>query len=372
MSEFIQVHMLTSYPPANLNRDELGRPKTAVFGTTQRLRVSSQSLKRAWRTSDVFVSALAQGATFESGQGKVVGIRTKDIGNKVHADLIAAKVDAKQADEIAKQVAARFGKPKSGEGDAVKRQIEQLAFVSVAEMAAIKGLVSKAAMGAKLTDADYDGVLLSGHGTADIAMFGRMLADKPAKNVEAACQVAHAISVHKVTVEDDYYSAVDDLNNREEDVGAGHLGTTEFAAGLFYLYICIDRTLLLENLDGDEALCQKTIAGLLEAACIVSPSGKQNSFASRERAHYVLVEKGDEQPRSLSVSFLHPLSGNRLLIDAVKRLDDVRGEMNKAYGVSCREAKHCAPVTFDKEIKAGVSFADLVSFAAAPPATGGK
>jgi hypothetical protein len=130
MSEFIQFHILTSYPPANLNRDDLGRPKTAMFGGTQRLRVSSQSLKRAWRTSDVFASALK------------IGIRTKDIGNYVFNQLReknAGKevaVEEVVADEIAKRVAAVFGKSKAKSDEAGTRVLP----ASVREIAVAQGV----------------------------------------------------------------------------------------------------------------------------------------------------------------------------------------------------------------------------------------
>jgi CRISPR system Cascade subunit CasC len=159
-----------------------------------------------------------------------------------------------------------------------------------------------------------------------------MLASNPAFNTDAAAQVAHALSVHKVTVEDDFFTAVDDLNTGEEDVGAGHMGETEFAAGLFYQYICIDRELLKENLGGDEALANKTLAALTEVAASVAPSGKQNSFASRARASYILAETGGQQPRSLSVAFLKPVNSTDMLAESIAALDKSVSTMDKAYG----------------------------------------
>ena len=100
----------------------------------------------------------------------------------------------------------------------------------------------------------------------DIAMFGRMLANKPEFNVEAACQVAHAFGVSETIVEDDFFTAVDDLRQASEDAGAGHLGETGFGSALFYTYICIDKDLLVENLGGDEALANQTIRAFTEAA----------------------------------------------------------------------------------------------------------
>jgi CRISPR system Cascade subunit CasC len=172
---------------------------------------------------------------------------------------------------------------------------------------------------------------------ADIAMFGRMMADATEYNVEAAVQVAHAITVHEVAVEDDYFTAVDDLNRGEENVGAGHLGETEFAAGLFYLYLCINRDLLVKNLGGDEALANDTLRALTEAAVKVAPTGKQASFASRAYASYLLAEWGCQQPRSLSVAYLTALRDRNLLESAITSLQKTREKMDEVYG-GCSDA----------------------------------
>ena len=149
---------------------------------------------------------------------------------------------------------------------------------------------------------------------------------------EAAAQVAHAISVHRVTVEDDFFTAVDDLNAGEDDLGAGHMGDTEFAAGLFYLYICVDKKLLIENLSNNLELANRTMASLVECAATVAPTGKQNSFASRARASYILCETGDQQPRSLAVAFLKPVNPGDMLQSAIKRMEQQRENMEKVYG----------------------------------------
>ena len=275
MSTFIQLHLLTSYPPANLNRDDLGRPKTAVMGGVQRLRVSSQSLKRAWRTSELFKRAL-------DGH---IGIRTKEMGSSVVLRrLTEADIPEDDAKNWAQSIAERFGKLKGKGGE-----IEQLAHFSPTEVEAVNALTSTLIAERRAPRDDELNALLRAHHTAaDIAMFGRMLAASPSFNTEAATQVAHAVTVHKVAVEDDYFTAVDDLNLGEEDMGAGHIGETEFAAGLFYLYVCVDRDLLLKNLGGDEILTTTTLRALTEAAATVAPTGKQNSFASRAYASYLL------------------------------------------------------------------------------------
>lgn len=317
MSRFIQLHLLTSYPPANLNRDDLGRPKTAMMGGVPRLRVSSQSLKRAWRKSEVFENALKDH----------IGTRTKSMGQEIFKALIEKGVTEKKATEWAKAMAAVFGKLKKDSLD-----IEQLAHFSPEEESAIDELITTLAERGSGPEADELKLLRKQHSAADIALFGRMLASSPAFNTEAAAQVAHAISVHKVAVEDDFFTAVDDLNSGEEDLGAGHMGETEFAAGLFYQYVCIDRNLLTENLGDDSELTGKTLAALIEAAATVSPTGKQNSFASRARASYILCETGDQQPRSLSAAFLKPVAGTDMLNSAIASLEDAVEKMDNAYG----------------------------------------
>ena len=136
-------------------------------------------------------------------------------------------------------------------------------------------------------------------------MFGRMLADDPSFNREAAVQVAHAVTTHRALVEDDYYTAVDDLKSASEDAGAGFVGEAGFGAGVFYLYLCFDRDLLVRNLGGDEDLAGQGVAALVEAAATVGPKGKQASFASRARASFGLVERGSEAPRTLAAAFLN-------------------------------------------------------------------
>ncbi len=347
MTQFVQLHLLTSYPPANLNRDDLGRPKTAMMGGANRLRVSSQSLKRAWRTSDSFEQAL---------KGHL-GTRTKEMGLKIYQSLIDKDVSGKKAMDWAKQIAGQFGKLKSlskKELEAVKQmeepektaklmvelEIEQLAHFSPEELAAIDALMDELAASGEAPTQEQLALLRERHTAADIALFGRMLASSPKYNTEAAAQVAHAISAHKVTVEDDYFTAVDDLNNGEEDAGAAHIGETEFAAGLFYQYICIDRDLLKKNLSGDAELADKTLDALIRAAATVAPSGKQNSFASRARASYILCERGEQQPRSLAVAFLKPVGGQDLLANAIDALEQTRARMDAVYGDGIENPAH--------------------------------
>jgi CRISPR system Cascade subunit CasC len=167
-----------------------------------------------------------------------------------------------------------------------------------------------------------------------------MLADDPDFNREAAVQVGHAITTHRALVEDDWYSAVDDLKTREEDAGAGHLGETGFGSGIYYLYACVNVDLLVENLGGDRALAAKGIEALACALATATPKGKQNSFGHHPRAHYIRVEKGSAQPRDLSGAFFKPvdLRANDGVRASISALEDMAGKLDHAYGPACDAA----------------------------------
>ncbi len=340
MTRFVQLHLLVSYPPANLNRDDLGRPKTARVGGFDRLRVSSQSLKRAWRTSDLFEQAMAGS----------IGIRTKRLGVEAYKALLAAGVAEKQAREWAQKITAVYGKAKPD----TPLEIEQLVHVSPEERTSLDALVATLATEKRPPTDEELGALLHAHTAVDIAMFGRMLASKTEFNGEAAVQVAHAIGVHASVVEDDYFTAVDDLN--VEDPGAAHIGETGFAAAVLYLYLCVDHDLLLRNLGGDEDLADRALKALVETALKVGPSGKQNSFASRAYAHYALAETGSQQPRSLALAFVKPVSGADYIGEATSALKTVRDNMDKVYGA-------CADARYELDVLEGRgSVSELLSF----------
>ncbi len=334
MSRFIQLHLLTAYPPANLNRDDQGSPKTAKMGGYDRLRVSSQCLKRAWRTSDLFQSAM-------NGH---LGTRTKLLGIDLYNQFIAGGIKEKDAKDWTKSIAGVFGALKKPDKNnpTAELEIEQLVHVSPAEQTAIKTLAKKLADERRAPEKEELNLLRLNDHAVDIALFGRMLASSPAFNIDAACQVAHAISVHPVVIEDDYFTAVDDLNTGAEDMGAAHIGETRFAAGLFYSYICINRELLIKNLDGNAELAGKAIRALSEAAVKVAPEGKQNSFASRAYASYVLAEKGDQQPRSLAVSYLKPINhhdNEDFIADAINALVQQKDSFDEVYG-TCADRRY--------------------------------
>jgi len=321
MTRFIQLHLLTSYPPSNLNRDDLGQPKTARLGGVERIRISSQSLKRAWRTSEIFQHQLAG----------TIGTRTKLLGRDVFSALTAAGIKEKDAAAWASQIAEVYG--------AVKKEkpleIEQLVHVAPEERQSLDALVATLIAEKRAPLQEELDRLLHKQTAVDIAMFGRMLASKTEYNEEAAVQVAHAIGVHASPIEDDYFTAVDDLN--KDDPGAAHIGESAFAAALFYQYICIDRDRLKQNLGGDEALTERALRALTEAALKVGPTGKQNSYASRAYAHFAMAEKGSQQPRSLTLAFIRPVAGDNYAVESIAALRKLQENMDKVYGACADE-----------------------------------
>jgi CRISPR system Cascade subunit CasC len=336
MTTFVQLHLLTTYPPSNPNRDDQGRPKSAMYGGAPRLRLSSQSVKRAVRESPAFREAL-------SGH---LGERTQRIGEVVRNHLVSAKeADPETAYGIAEKIADAFGAldtkrnapPKEGEGPR-RLLMAQLAFISPDERRVAIELAEKALAGEALPDAKkaLEGLILrTADGAADVAMFGRMLADDPDFNREAAVQVGHAITTHRAEVEDDYYTAVDDLKTAAEDAGAGFVGEAGFGSGVYYLYACIDTGLLIDNLDGDRALAARAAEALVEALATATPSGKQNSFAHRPRAAYIRAEAGEAQPRDLSGAFFSPVGAEDLRKASIAALEDMAGCIDRAYGTVC-------------------------------------
>ena len=324
MSNFIQLHFLTAFPAANLNRDDTGAPKTVMFGGATRLRISSQSLKRAWRTSEVFSEQLK----------KHIGIRTCRIATEAAKIMMDGGVDQKTAVKWAAEIANKLGKAKKDKDSSslVNTETEQLVHISPEEMEKVRVLAKRLSEEKREPTEEELAIFQNKNHAVDIALFGRMLASSPKFNVEAACQVAHAIGVSASVIEDDFFTAIDDLKQEADDAGAGHLGETAFGSAVFYNYICLDFDLLVKNLDGDEPLAKKAVIALVEAALTTPPTGKQNSFGSRGYALWALAEKGEFQPRTLAAAVCHPISGNNMISDAITRLETFRENLNSVYG----------------------------------------
>lgn len=360
MTTFVQFHLLTTYGPSNPNRDDQGRPKQATIGGVQRLRISSQSLKRALRESSFFALDLA-------GH---MGTRTKQLHDELRSYLLDKGVADKAAAAAAAQVAGIFGKLETvKEKDGSERtKATTLAFISPQEWQLARELADQAAAGEALPkDKDLKKLVLRrADGAVDIAMFGRMLADDADFNRDAAVQVAHAVTTHRALAEEDWYSAVDDLNKAEE-TGAGHLGETAFGSGIYYQYVCVNCDLLVENLGGDRELAARGIEALARALPQTAPAGKQNSFAHRPMAYYYRAERGLRAPRDLSGAFFTPvdrklaeLQVNDLERGSVKALEQTVQQIDRCYFDGAAEAS----VTLSRLDEVGTaSLSDIVRFA---------
>jgi CRISPR system Cascade subunit CasC len=330
MTTFIQFHLLTPYPPSNPNRDDQGRPKQALVGGAPRLRLSSQSIKRALRESEPFRGGLAGN----------LGTRTKRLASQLADELIKGGADEAKARAAAYAVGDafyKFEKPKKGEEQALVGTT--LAFVSPDEWQFARDLAARILAGDDVPDEKElkKLVLRQADGAVDVAMFGRMLADDPEFNREAAVQVAHAFTTHRAQAEEDWFSAVDDLNKRE-DTGAGHIGELGYGSGVYYFYACVNANLLIENLAGDKDLAAKGAEALARALATATPRGKQNSFAQHPRATYMRAEVGKTQPRDLSGAFFKPI-GSDFEAASIAALEALAGQIDQAYGPSAEASE---------------------------------
>ncbi len=311
MAKFLQLHILTAYGPSCLNRDDMGRPKTAFVGGVERLRISSQSLKRAWRTSEVFEAP--------------VGTRMRGLAEFVAGRLTGvAEKDAKKAgDAVAKLLSSK------------EKAKDLIMLYSPAELERAVEAGRKAAAGEKLTPGELFSATGSDATAADVGLWGRMLAADPTFNVVAACSVAHAVTTHKAVVEDDYFVAVSDVPAEvRANSGSEHIGSRKFGAGLFYSYVTVDRDLLVKNLNGEVGVADRAIEGLIRAATSVSPSGMKASYGSFSPASYVLAEVGTKQPRSLIGAFFKPVRSSDQIGDSVAALRSFRAKLERVYGAA--------------------------------------
>lgn len=317
----VEIHMLQNHAPSNLNRDDTGSPKDCIFGGIRRVRISSQCLKRSIRRSPVFSDAL---------EGTSLGIRTRRLPELVKEQLIKLGISADIAD-IAAVKASGFG-TKDGKERADDLNTAQTMFLADSDINSIAQVLYEAAQNAKgasdfkkvaVKDLQASAQLKGWRPiTPDIALFGRMTTSDAFHDVEAAVQVAHAISTNKMDQEFDYFTAVDDLQGLSADddaAGADMIGDIEFSSACFYKYFSIDVDALVSNLAGPDATRQAeakavavtTIKAFLQAAVFTTPSGKQNSFAAHQLPDVILVEiRPTKVPVSYANAFLKPARPN--------------------------------------------------------------
>jgi len=308
---FVELHLIQNFAPSCLNRDETNTPKDCVFGGYRRARVSSQCLKRSIRTSKRFEESLADHLSVRSlrfPQQVVDALQDKGLDEKV------LKAVGSQLGKIAKKESAGGGtqEPEPGQGDGAFKT-PQIMFYTDEEVQQcaerIEALLENGTKPEDVVDTRNrrlrDGDPLPVPRTVDIALFGRMITSNAFKDIDAACQVAHAISTHTVSMEMDFYTAVDDLNPKEE-TGAGMMGIVEFNSSCLYRYSVLDTDQLAANLGDDSDLARKAAQAFVEAAVHAIPTGKQNSMAAQNLPVYARVIARDGAPRSLANAFVAP------------------------------------------------------------------
>lgn len=362
MSRFIQIHTLTSYPAALLNRDDVGFAKRVPFGGFTRTRVSSQCLKRHWRTFDGAHSLAELGAmsvrsriTFDTEiahkliKEGVDGALARGVVEAMLPLVLGESAKAKKAKDEAKAEGKDEG-IRTGQVTVLGRpEIDYLlkqARAVCAESPDPKKLGD--VVKARLKDAKKNLDAMRQSAGLDAALFGRMVTSDILSRGDAALHVAHAFTVHESAAETDYFTAVDDLlrDGDDEQLGSGHLGNTELTSGLFYGYVVVDLPLLVSNLEGcerkawataDRALAGEVVERLVHLVAKVSPGAKLGSTAPHSYASLVLVEAGDAQPRTLANAFLEPVGTSAkkpdLLGASYEALARHVGELDEAYGV---------------------------------------
>lgn len=314
----IEVHLIQNFAPSNLNRDDTGQPKNATFGGFRRARISSQCAKRAardwWRKHGTIP----------------VGNRTKRLQKLIYDELSNDPEFVKKvgAEEERRDIIRVFTEAYYAGSDKKKPEnTSVLIFISPEEVSAcaqaIKDLWDDKAAASGTKKKEIEDRIKAARISADIALFGRMLAEQPERNTDGACQVAHPISTHKVDMEMDFYTAVDDLNPAEE-TGAGMMGVVGFNSACYYRYALVDRDQLARNLarktgrkngeweqeleEADFREADKVIQAFLEAMVYAIPTGKQNSFAAQNLPSFGLfVRREGGVPVSLANAFARPV-----------------------------------------------------------------
>lgn len=308
MTTYIEIHAIQSVPPSNLNRDDAGAPKSAIYGGVTRSRVSSQAWKHAIRQD--FNRRLdpmdigTRSRMLVSEIQKVIAQQREDLADQAEGLAVAAMEAAGFKKPVPRKARGKdaAGPPETGYLVFLsQRQIHRLADAAIEASEEADPLKAMRAAKVKaLVDAEH---------SVDLALFGRMVADSTDLNVDAACQVAHAISVHEAVPEYDFYTAVDDAKSRnedEEDAGAGMMGTVGFVSATMYRYAAINVEQLRINLGNDDAV-RLAVEAFVRSFVDSMPSGKQNTFANGTRPSAVLLTVATGQPTSLVGAFEQPV-----------------------------------------------------------------
>ena len=359
---FLQVHTLTGYSAALLNRDDIGRAKRLPFGGCDRIRVSSQCLKRHWReaSGEWTLQDLGAGKSIRSRrvfsdviperllkQG-LAAARIVDVLTPIRAAVLGESEKTRQAKK--RNGEGEQGEPgpgQDGAADASAKVFEplrtdQVIVMGEPEISFLTRLAGQlvrddAAATGKAVAAYFkdkkgrDNLKAVGAGI-DAAIFGRMVTSDLMARSDAAVHVAHSFTVHREEAEPDYFSALDDLVTAEGELGSGHINTSELTSGLFYSYVVIDLRQLVSNLAGDRTLAAEVLRRVVHLIATVSPGAKLGATAPYACAELVLAEAGVRQPRTLANAFMKPVASNDAKELAASAIGEYLGRYDGMYG----------------------------------------
>lgn len=323
---YVDIHVLQTVPTSNINRDDTGAPKTAIYGGATRSRVSSQSWKKAVR----------EGFKKDSEEHDwLTGFRTKRtatlLANEfVKQDSSLSFDDAREkAKKVLSDMGLKFDKAKKTDKNNDKDfETKVLLFFSPGQLRKLAEYVLSH------DEIDNDKIdkkekkkilkeikdILNGNQSLDLALFGRMVADDPELNVDASSQVAHAISTHEVVPEFDFFTAVDDAKKTDES-GSAMLGTLEYNSSMLYRYANVNMNELIHNLGLE--LAQVGLKEFIKNFALMMPTGHQNSYANRTLPQYVLVTIRKDTPVNLVSAFETPIQSNNGYAEkSIMRLED--------------------------------------------------
>ncbi len=354
---YINFHILISHSPSNLNRDDMNMQKTATFGGTRRVRVSSQSLKRAMRTSEYYQENFGSSSD-RSKQLTLVRDKYRELLHEKFSEEIIDAVlmsiaGVKSIDDLQEETK----KAKGNEVERVKYKGTETGAViswSVAEVEkycqlyqelqeqnpdtkAFEKAWNNAVDKKKIVNNKTQLALFREalQNSKDIALSGRMATSGIMTNVDAALAVAHAITTHTVDGDIDWFTAVDDLNQEVGETGSAHLDTTEFSSGVFYRYASLNIRRLQENLgDVDRKQALEIAAHVLHMMATVVPTAKQNTFAAFNLADFAFISFSD-QPISLANAFENPIKlKGGLLTPSIEAFVEYHKTVYHAFGLN--------------------------------------
>lgn len=343
--DMIQAHLLTAFPASLLNRDDAGLAKRIPFGGATRTRISSQCLKKHWREAPEIT---------ELGD---LAVRSTRIYERLVAQPLIDDRGASEPEAVAiaqwlmnqtvdtKPVAKDSGVEAAQSGQLLVLSRAETEFLSETAAEILADLRDQGIEAEKDSDVKKNSAFskdkelrktLKGlPASLDTSLFGRMVTSDLFARVDSAVSVAHAFTTHAEAAETDYFTAVDTLKGEADDAGAGLIQDTELTSGVYYQYAVIDMNQLRANLVGlDGSLADRLARNLVRAMATVSPGAKRGSTAPFSYAEFVLLERGDRQPRTLANAFLDPVqdSGAKVMAKSVGALLQHRRKLEAMYG----------------------------------------